>query len=255
MIFISVPEPIGKALFPALGVLLLLLLWQIGFWLGGPFVLPAPLDVALCLAQLARSGALWLPALVTTGHVLAGYGLAAVFGMFFGLAGGLAGNLGAMLDSMSRLILGIPPVIWVVLALFWFGPTGKVAVFTVAIGIAPVMFAGAIAGMRAAQPELEEMAASFNAPWRQRLWEIRLPQVMAVLLPALTTSLGLAWKVALMAEIFSGDTGIGGEIATARAYLDTTATMAWVVAALALLLLTDLLLARLTAALPLSGGG
>ncbi len=253
MISISVPEPIRRAIFPALGVLLLALLWQLGFILGGPFVLPAPLAVARCLARLARTGALWQPALVTTGHVLAGYALGSAAGLALGLAGGLARGLGAMLDSMSRLILGVPHIIWVVLALFWFGPVGEVVVFTAAIGIAPLVFAGALAGMRAAQPEFDELAAAFNLPRRQYFWEIRLPQVAVVLVPALATGLGLAWKIALMAEIFSGSTGIGGQIAAMRAYLDTVGTMAWVVVALGLLLLTDLLLAKLIAALPLKG--
>jgi NitT/TauT family transport system permease protein len=253
MISISPPEPVRRKLYGALSVLLLLLLWQLGHILGGPFVLPAPLDAGQCLLQLAISGALWHPAMTTTWHVLSGYALGCAAGLALGLAGGTAHGLGTMLDSASRLILGVPPIVWVVLALFWFGPVGKVTIFTVAIGIAPIVFAGTLAGIRAAQPELDELAVAFNAPPAQRFREIRLPQIMTPLLPALTTSLGLAWKMALMAEILSDDSGIGGQIATTRAYLDITGTMAWVTAALILLLLTDLLLGKLTAALPLNG--
>ncbi len=72
--------------------------------------------------------------------------------------------------------------------------------FTVAIGIAPVVFAGAIAGMRAAHREFDELAAAFGAPWRQRFFEIKIPQLSVALLPALATALGFAWKIALMAE-------------------------------------------------------
>jgi NitT/TauT family transport system permease protein len=253
MISISAPDSIRRNLYAALSVALLLLLWQLGYVLGGPFVLPAPLDAGEYLLRLATSGALWHPAAVTVWHVLAGYTLGCSAGLALGLAAGAANGLGAMLDSMSRLILGVPPIVWVVLALFWFGPVGKVTIFTVAIGIAPIVFAGMLAGIRAAQPELDELAAAFNASSMQHLWEIRVPQIMVPLLPAMVTSLGLAWKMALMAEILSGDSGIGGQIATTRAYLDTAGTMAWVVAALILLLLTDLLLDRLAAPLKPDG--
>lgn len=253
MISISAPEPVQRKRYAAFSVLLLLLLWQLGYILGGPFVLPAPLETGRRLIQLAGSGALWQPAAITTWHVLAGYALGGAAGLALGLAGGLARGLGAMLDSTSRLILGVPPIIWVVLSLFWFGPVGKVTVFTVAIGTAPIVFAGTLAGIRSAQPELDELAAAFSTPASQRFREIRLPQILVPLNPALVTSLSLAWKMALMAEILSGDSGIGGQIAATRAYLDNAGTMAWVVAALILLLLTDLLLGKLTATLPLDG--
>jgi NitT/TauT family transport system permease protein len=253
MISISLPEPVGRKLYAALSMLLLLLLWQFGYVLGGPFVLPAPLDAGQCLLQLASSGALWYPAITTTWHVVAGYALGCAAGLALGLAGGAARGLGMTLDSASRLILGVPPIVWVVLALFWFGPVGKVTIFTVAIGIAPIVFAGTLAGIRAAQPELDELAAAFNAPPAQRFREIRLPQIMTPLLPALTTSLGLAWKMALMAEILSDDSGIGGQIETTRSYLDITGTMAWVATELILLLLSDLLLGKLTSAFPMAG--
>lgn len=74
---------------------------------------------------------------------------------------------------------------------------------------------------------------------------------MAVsLVPALATALGLAWKMALMAEVLGGGQGIGGRLADARSHLDMAETMAWIVIALALLLATDRLLARAAASMP-----
>lgn len=233
-----------RAAFAALGVAGLLALWQIIFLWGGPFVLPPPADAVALVFKLVRDGALWGPAAATTLHVVIGFAAGAALGLVLGFAGGAIDDLGAALDAVSTIILGVPPIIWIVLALLWFGPDGVAPSFTVAIGIAPVVFAGAIAGVRASSPELDELAAAFNAPPQQRLHEIRLPQASVALLPALATALGLAWKIALMAEVLGGGEGIGGRIADARAHLDTTETMAWVVIALTLLLATDMLLAR-----------
>jgi NitT/TauT family transport system permease protein len=233
-----------RALFAALGLCVLVGLWQWAFILGGPFVMPAPADAFAQVIDLIRAGTVWQPAGVTTAHVLAGFAIGGAAGLILGLLGGAHDDLGIVLETISTVILGIPPIIWIVLALLWFGPQGLVPTFTVAIGIAPVVFAGAFAGMRSSHAEFDELAAAFDAPWRQRFFEIKLPQIAVALLPALATALGFAWKIALMAEVIDAGSGIGGKIADARSHLDTVETMAWVVIALTLLLVTDLLLAK-----------
>jgi NitT/TauT family transport system permease protein len=222
----------------------------LGFVLGGPFVLPAPVDTFALVFDFIRKGALWQPAFVTALDVLIGYGIGCLAGLVLGLAGGAVEDLGTALQPVSLIILGIPPIAWIVMALLWLGPQGIVPSFTVAVGTAPIVFAGAIAGMRSSNPDLDELAAAFSAGWQQKLIEIRLPQVAVALTPALATSLGLAWKMALMAEVLGGSAGIGGRIADARTHLDTTETMAWIIVALALLLVTDRLLARAVGAIP-----
>lgn len=231
-------------LFAGLGIAVLVGVWQLGFMLGGPFVLPAPAETFITAWSFIRDGTVWQPAAATTGHVLAGYAAGASAGLALGLIGGSVEALGTALQAISTIILGIPPIIWIVLALFWFGPHGLVPTFTVAIGIAPLVFAAALMGMRASHPELEELADAFRAPLKQRFLEIRLPQLSVALAPALTSALGFAWKMALMAEVLDASSGLGGQIALARANLDLPETMAWVVIALALLLLTDFLLAK-----------
>ncbi len=236
--------PARRALFATLGLFVLALLWQLAFRLGGPFVMPAPLDALAYALDLVRSGAVWRPAGITTLHVLFGFGLGGMAGLVLGLLGGANDDLGTVLQTISTVILGIPPIIWLVLALLWFGPQGMAPSFTVAVGVAPVVFAGAIAGMRSSHSEFDELAAAFNAPWRQRFLEIKIPQISVALLPPLATALGYAWKMALMAEVLDAGGGIGGAIADARSHLDTTETMAWVVIALVLLLITDLMLSK-----------
>ena len=102
------------------------------------------------------------------------------------------------------------------LALFWFGPQGMTPAFTVAVGTAPIVFAGARTGMRALSPEFEELAAAFAIPAYQHFREVRLPQISVAVVPALATALGFAWKMALMAEVIDAGDGIGGAIPRAR---------------------------------------
>ncbi len=228
-----------------MGLLLLALVWQGVHGLTGSLVLPSPLQVARRVAEL-----LALPgtaaALSVTLHdslfgLLAGGGL----GLLLGLAAGLARPVGSALRPIVTLLMGVPHIAWVVLALLWFGPRGMAPGFTVAVTCLPLLFFAAWHGMQARDPQLAAMAAAFRLPLRQRLQDVVLPQLAMPLRAAGVAALGMAVKVAIMAELLSGGTGVGGQIATARAYLESDLVLAWIVLVVLPLLPLEAALARL----------
>ena len=61
------------------------------------------------------------------------------------VAGGLrAARRRAPASASAPVILGVPPIAWVVLALLSFGPAGLSAGFTVLVTALPIVFAGAL---------------------------------------------------------------------------------------------------------------
>lgn len=226
----------------AAGLAALVAAWQIGHIALGPFVLPAPAETAARLVSLVANGTAAPAIAVTATDALGGWFAGAALGFSLGLVGGLVPLLGAALRPVAIVVLGVPPIAWVVLSLLWFGPRGMGAAFTVLVTTLPIVFAGAFQGVQARDPRLSEMGRAFGAPLLLRLRAIILPQLLDFLLPALATALALAWKVAVMAEVLGGGTGIGGQIATARAHLDLPETLAWIVLAVILLLACDALL-------------
>ncbi|BBF93118.1 ABC transporter permease [Blastochloris tepida] len=226
----------------AAGLAGLVLAWEAGHRALGPLVLPAPAETFATLAALILSGKAGPALAVTAADALGGWLGGAVLGAALGVAGGLVPPLGAALRPVTTVILGVPPIAWVVLSLLWFGPAGLSAGFTVLVTVLPIVFAGAFQGILARDPALGEMARAFGAPPLLKLRALILPQLLDHLLPALATALAFAWKVAVMAEVLGGGTGIGGEIATARAHLDLAMTLAWVMLAVALLLACDAVL-------------
>ena len=235
---------IRRVLPAALGIAGLLGTWQLIHGLTGALVLPSPLAVASRIVELAATpgtlGALGLTAADALGGLCAG----GLVGILLGAAGGAVRPVGDALRPVMTIILGVPNIAWVVLALLWFGPQGLAPAFTVALTCLPVLFAGTWHGMRARDPDLADMARVFAFPPLMRATELALPQIGAHILPALATALGLAFKVAVMAEVLSGGSGVGGQIATARAYLETDLVLAWIVLIVAVLLLLDAVLAR-----------
>jgi NitT/TauT family transport system substrate-binding protein len=137
---------------------------------------------------------------------------------------------------LVTVMLGTPPIAWLVLALLWFGASDGTPVFTVFIACFPVVFGAALQGTRTLDGQLREMARAFRLPAPMTLAEVYGPHVLAYVFPAWITALGQAWKVVVMAELLASADGVGAALAVARSQLDTAATLAWIGALVGLLL-------------------
>jgi NitT/TauT family transport system permease protein len=224
------------------GLALLWFAWGWGAQAFGPFVLPRPAEAAKRLLELFGSGDATKALLATGAQALAGWLVACLVGLALALLAAASGAAEAALRPIATVLLGVPPVAWLVLALLWLGPSGGAPAFTTAVAIFPVVFVAALQGFASRDPQLDEMADVFCAPPLQRFTDVALPQLLVHLLPAMATALGLAWKVCVMSEVMSSGTGIGGRLATARAHLDLPETMAWIMLVMALVLVCDIAL-------------
>lgn len=224
----------------AIAVLLLVIAaWQLAAETYGELVLPLPLDSFRQLAAFLHDPNAWEALQITGFRVLLGYGLALICGS---VLGALAGSfmLGRLLARpLLTLLLGIPPIAWLVLALIWFGSGHGTPVFTVFVSCFPVIFMGALQGMLMRDTGLDVMARSFRLGFWQRWLDVQLPQVIAYLFPAWITALGSAWKVVVMAELLASADGVGAELARAQTRLDTSLTLAWICTLLLILLVLE----------------
>ncbi|BCS89893.1 ABC transporter permease [Pseudodesulfovibrio sediminis] len=228
--------------YPALGVTLFVMLWWVGSLCYGPFILPSPWESCEALWRLTMEGAVLKAALLTAGRALGGFIIAALLGSGFGILAGLRPAIAQTLRPVIAMLLGIPPIAWIVLAMLWFGTTGFTPVFTVVVTALPIVFAVAVEGARTRDKDLEAMARSFGTPRCMLLWDVHLPHILSYLFPGWVTALGLAWKVAVMAELLSSTDGIGASMALARINLDTAEALAWILVLLTMLLTVELLL-------------
>lgn len=217
------------------GILALLALWQVGAWLYNPVVLPSPLATFEALVGLAVRGRLVEPAVRTVLHSLGGFTVAAFLGAIVGMAAGMNPLLRRAVWPAVTVLQGMPTIAWIVLALLWFGTGDTPALFTVALACLPIVFVGALEGVATVDRNLLQMARSYRASLGLLLTDVYLPHLLSYLFPAMVTGLGIAWKVALTAELLASDKGIGADFGTARVNLNTAEAMAWVVVMLALM--------------------
>lgn len=234
----------GRAfVFPAMGVLALLGLWQLGHLLYGSLVLPSLFETIATLGRLVRDGDV-IPALaITARDAVSGWLIGGCVGVLAGLLAYWREELSLMLQPIGVILLGIPAVVWVVLTLLWFSGPWAV-IFTVCLATAPIVFSSTRQGLASVDGDLVRMAHAYRTPWGAMLTDLYVPHMVSHLFPVLASMFAIAWKVSVMAELFTGSGGIGDGIAGGRARLDTAETMAWVVVIVAVLIVVDFSLLR-----------
>ncbi len=207
----------------------------------GPLVLPDPRSAFATLHRLIAEGSAGPELAATARRALLGFALSVVAGSVLGLAAGVSMTASAMSRPLVTVLMGTPPIAWLVLALLWFGAGDGTPVFTVFVASFPVVFVGALQGSRTLDNHLKTMAESFRLPPRMMLFDLYLPHVVSYLFPAWIAALGMSWKVVVMAELLATQDGVGAALAVSRAHLDTATTLAWIAAVVGLLLAVEYL--------------
>ncbi len=221
---------------------LLLALWQWGNQVYGDLVFPAPLDAFIVLKKLLLTEQARTELLTTGWRAFAGFIISIIIGSVLGITAGLSVTASIMSRPIVTVLVGMPPIAWIVLALLWFGATDMTPIFTVTVACFPIVFVGALQGARTLDGSLKDMARAFKLPPYMIFLDVYLPHIISYLFPAWISALGMSWKIVVMAELLATSDGVGAALAVSRSHLDTSATMAWIVAVVGLLLIIEYLL-------------
>ncbi len=240
--FTGIPRYLWSGWGAIASLLLFLAAWEAASAVYGELILPDPASVFATLGKLIDSGAAWDELAITARRTLIGLGLAIIVGSALGMLAGVSLTASMMSRPIVTLLLGTPPIAWLVLAMLWFGAGDGTPVFTVFIACVPIIFIGALQGTHTLDGHLKEMATAFRLPPRMKLVDLYLPHVVSYLFPAWITALGTSWKVVVMAELLASSDGVGAALAVSRAQIDTAGTLAWISAVVATLLAIEYLL-------------
>ncbi|MDO5633183.1 MAG: ABC transporter permease subunit [Paracoccus sp. (in: a-proteobacteria)] len=213
--------------------------WQAGHEAYGPFILTSPLDTVAAAARLAQDPASWAVAGLTLQRAVTGFALVGAIGVALGLAAGYSPATLRLLQPLITVLMGVPPIAWIVLAMIWFGGSDATVRMVIVVSALPVVFLGAAQGIATRDRGLDRMAQAFGAGPIRRFLTVGLRQTTVTLFPALVLALGTAFKVAVMAELLANAGGIGGALAAARINLDIATALAWVLIAVALLIAVE----------------
>lgn len=210
-------------------ILLFIALWDTGNQIYGDLVLPSPLETFQTLFLMLNDEFVITEIKTTLYRASLGFGISLVIGSFFGLLAGFFATASIMSRPIVTILVGMPPIAWIVLAMIWFGMGDETVIFTVIVASFPIIFVGALQGTRTLDGDLKEMADSFNLPWHMKFFDVYFPHIFSYVFPAWVSGLGMAWKIVVMAELLATSDGIGASLAVARSQLDTPTALGLVV--------------------------
>lgn len=209
-------------------ILLFIASWDFGNQIYGNLILPSPLETFQTLGLMLQDDSVIEEIKTTLYRAGAGFGISLLVGSILGLLAGFFATASMMSRPIVTILMGMPPIAWIVLAMIWFGMGDETVIFTVVIASFPIIFVGALQGTRTLEGDLKEMADSFNFPWHMKFMDVYFPHIFSYIFPAWVSGLGMAWKIVVMAELLATSNGIGASLAVARSQLDTPTALALV---------------------------
>ncbi len=222
---ISGRKKLNIRIFLSLGILLLA--WQGLSMLYTPLVLPGPVLTLETLLEIVQSGKLWPEVAITLQRLVLALLVSIITGTIFGILMGSSKKLKEYFEPLVYIVQAIPPILYMTIAMIWFGLNGKATIFIVFIGSAPVMAVTIKEGFENIDPKLVEMGKAFMFTQTEMITKIVLPSLGAYFKAGLITVFSFGWKLVVMGEVLSASTGLGAQITDARMNLETDMVFAW----------------------------
>jgi NitT/TauT family transport system permease protein len=142
-------------------------------------------------------------------------------------------------------IKATPVASFIILALIWMGAANVPTFITVLI-VLPIVWTNLDEGLGKIDPLLIEVTKLYKMPFIKRIKFLFLPSVKPYFVSACRTSLGLAWKAGIAAEIIARPrNSIGTMIGDAKQYIMTEDMFAWTLTVIILSLVIEFLFATL----------
>ncbi|MDQ3733287.1 MAG: ABC transporter permease [Actinomycetota bacterium] len=190
---------------------LLLVLWELGAQLGwfDARLFSPPSVIFATGATMIADGTLWDDVLPTVFRLLAGFALAAVFGVLAGLLMGVWRPVRAALGPLFTVLYAVPKVALLPLFLLIFGLNEIPRVFVVFIAVFFIVQINTLAGIVGVDARILESARAYNATGPKLFWYVLLPGALPSIFTGLRVAAGLAIVVVVSVEFVAANNGLG----------------------------------------------
>jgi len=221
-------------------------LWQIAYLLvGQELIMPSPVSVAKRIYFLSGQTNYWYSIAASMARITAGYlaGLAA--GCLFAAITTASSFLRAFLQPLFSMIRATPVASFIILVFFWL-TTDTVPVFTSFLMVLGIVWGNVSEGIAAVPKDLLEMAYVFHFSQASKIKNIYIPGVRPFFLASAVSSLGLAWKAGIAAEVICRPAfSIGKALYNAKVYLEAPDLFAWTTTIILLSIALEKIVTRL----------
>ena len=226
-----------------LSLLIMLAIWKaISMRINADIILPSPESVFKDLIKIVQSADFLTTVFATIMRAVSAFLIACIAGVIVGLITGFSKLAESLVKPIMIIIMSAPIISFILLALIWF-KSGNVPIFATFLITFPIITANVRAGVRNVDIGLIEMARIYKVNKWRVLSEIYLPAIGPYLMAAVSTAVGLGWKVVVTAEVLSQPQfAIGTSLQNSKIYLETSSVFAWTLIAVVLSFIFEILI-------------
>lgn len=222
-------------------IVILLGIWWVGSLFSPPKILPGPVAIARTIVdnfvtpgpedKLAH-----FHIGVTLLRIIATFSVAMAAGIALGLAMGLRRTLERAIGYLIPIALTIPTLLAVFLCVLWFGYSEAGGLFAVMAVVTPFVTVNMLAGTKAMDKDLIDMARAFKANRSLLIRKVLLWQLMPYIFSAFRYAFGMTWKIVALAETFGLKFGIGYMFTFWFEQFNMQQVLAWIILFVAVML-------------------
>lgn len=237
----------GKKLIKILlSLIFWLAVWQIiSLFIDKVLLVPSPGTVLAHLFSLIATADFWQITATSLWRIMLGFVLGTVFGVALAVLTSVSHIADTLISPVVRVVRATPVVSFIILALVWIH-SASLPIFIVFLMVLPVLWSNVTAGIADTDKQLLEMAHVFHIGRFKTVMKVYVPSIMPYFLAACISSIGLAWKSGIAAEVIASPRiAMGTEMQNAKIYLETPDVFAWTIVVIILSLIIEKLLVKL----------
>ena len=207
------------------------------FWLGvwavssalidQVLLLPSPVTVFKRLLSLSLTGEFWAKTGISLFRIFSGWAAGVAVGVLLAVLSSASTLCHLLVSPIIRTVRATPVTSFIMLVMLWLGYS-NVPIFIASLLVLPVIYGNIRTGISQTDRDLLEVAKVYRFGKVKTLLSVYFPFVRPYLYSGCVTSLGLAWKAGIAAEVLcQPKNAIGSEIYYSRYYLETPDLFAW----------------------------
>lgn len=226
---------IKSSIVSLISILLLLFIWKAAaLGVNSEIILPSPEATFKDLLNIVKSRDFFSTVFATIFRVALAFAFSCIIGIIYGIITGFSRLLNSLFKPILIVIMSAPIISFILLALIWF-KADNVPIFAAFLITFPIIAINVREGIKNVDPKLIEMAKVYRVKQRRILTDIYFPSIASYLVAAISTAVGIGWKVVVTAEVLSQPQyAIGTRLQNSKIYLETSSVFAWTVVAVVL---------------------
>ena len=198
----------------------------------------------LAVEQSNREGYLWSDIGITAYRIAGAFLIAITAALVIGTLLGRSRLAERLFGPWVTIGASIPSLVVIVVVYLSVGVNDHAAMIGTALIVAPPMIFAVWDGIRAINPELQEMARAFAIPKFTILRRVILPQTTPFIFVAARTGLSLTWRLMIFVELLGRSSGVGYRIQYFYNLVDMKRVVAAALPFIALMLLFEFCVLR-----------